>query len=458
MGLVAGIVLMGLGIAFLTVELQWQWGKLRAGLKEVNTETFGIADQFRDLLRPLNDSLYDYGRSHRPLDVTAFNETSHKLDLWIEAQAANLKTEEERATMQQIDAAYHDYLQAAKELLIRLQAVGDASATIDQYTGLRKESQRLSGLSRSLAEAHQESSGQAVIKANEVSTQLRALVLVSLGLLFAFALALGLVVYRDMIMPLRAKLVESEGLRERQEKLASLGVLAAGIAHEIRNPLTAIKGVMFLQQKRFQPGTKEHADATIVDREILRLERIVSNVLLFAHPGDARLALTTADAPLREVQALLAPELAKANIQLVLADAPRLPIQADAAQLKQVLINLVRNAAEAIVQNGMVTLRARADRKRLGHKETGAVILEVEDNGRGIPAEVQKRLFDPFFTTKDTGTGLGLSIALRIVQGHGGRLEYQTAPGRGTTFRVVLPAAASHIGLRAGGSGQHPAD
>ena len=113
------------------------------------------------------------------------------------------------------------------------------------------------------------------------------------------------------------------------------------------------------------------------------------------------------------------------------------------------MINLVRNAVEAIDRNGVIKLRARADRKYLHHQPAHVVILEVKDNGKGIPPEVQKRLFDPFFTTKETGTGLGLSIAARIVQSHGGRLEYQTATGIGTTFGIVLPAASGQDESRA---------
>jgi len=107
--------------------------------------------------------------------------------------------------------------------------------------------------------------------------------------------------------------------------------------------------------------------------------------------------------------------------------------------LKQVLINLVHNGADAIVGAGTVTLRARAGRASLGGRETDAVILEVIDTGKGIPPEVEKRLFDPFFSTKETGTGLGLPIAARIVERHGGMLQYQTWLGHGTTFGVVLP-------------------
>jgi len=126
-------------------------------------------------------------------------------------------------------------------------------------------------------------------------------------------------------------------------------------------------------------------------------------------------------------------------VQLVVESSPELLIRADGGHLKQVLINLVRNAAEAIDGAGTVTLRTRAARAPLGVRETDAVILEVADSGKGIAPEVEKRLFDPFFSTKETGTGLGLSIAARIVERHGGLLQYQTRPGHGTTFGVVLP-------------------
>jgi signal transduction histidine kinase len=110
--------------------------------------------------------------------------------------------------------------------------------------------------------------------------------------------------------------------------------------------------------------------------------------------------------------------------------------------MKQVLINLVQNAADSIGHNGSITLRARADRKPLANGETDVVILEVTDSGPGIAPDVEKRLFDPFFTTKPEGTGLVLSIAACIVQKHGGALQYQTQVNHGTTFGIILPRAA----------------
>jgi signal transduction histidine kinase len=179
-----------------------------------------------------------------------------------------------------------------------------------------------------------------------------------------------------------------------------------------------------------------------VQREILRLERIVTEFLQFARPSEPDLTAMSSNQPLQEVQALLGPALAKDNIQLLVEDSTPLPVRVDGEQMKQVLINLVQNAAESIGRDGAITLRSRPDRKPLGLRETEVVILEVTDTGVGIAPEVEKRLFDPFFTTKPEGTGLGLSIAACIVQKHGGALQYQTQVNHGTTFGIILPRAA----------------
>jgi signal transduction histidine kinase len=216
-------------------------------------------------------------------------------------------------------------------------------------------------------------------------------------------------------------------------------MLAAGVAHEIRNPITAIKAWLFIQQKHLRAGSPEHEDAQVISDEINRLERIVKEVLLFAKPSEPRLSTVSATQLLEEVQTLLQPQLEKSNIRLTHENSISAGISVDPEQIKQVLINLVQNAAESIGHDGTVTLRARFDTSRLGDRTRDVVILDVSDTGTGISPEVEKRLFDPFFTTKEAGTGLGLSIAARIVEKHGGALQYQTQVHRGTTFGVVLP-------------------
>ena len=269
----------------------------------------------------------------------------------------------------------------------------------------------------------------------------------SSAVLLGVGAGLAVLLYRGLVLPLQERLRQSQRVIERQEKLSSLGVLAAGIAHEIRNPLTSIRVRLFTQQALLKPGTEEYEDNVFLTGEIVRLERIVKDFLAFARPADPQLVPIPASRPLREIAPLLLPELRNSGVTLheeYLADPL---IQADSGQIKQVIINLVRNAADAMTggealaagEGRTVTLRTRTELRRRDGRPGSFAILEVGDKGPGIPPEVQQRLFDPFFTTKASGTGLGLSIASRIVEKHGGALEYSTASGRGTIFRIVLP-------------------
>jgi len=290
-----------------------------------------------------------------------------------------------------------------------------------------------------LAHARHEALNRFVASMQHSLTLLQAVVFAALLTLVLLAAWAAIFVYREMIAPLRVELIESQALAARREKLASLGVLAAGVAHEIRNPLTAIKARLFTQQKALTVGSREYTDAEFIGHEIDRLEKIVSDFLRFARPADPeRVPFSAADL-LREVRELMAPQLREASIELVVERAVETNVVADPGQIKQVLINLVHNAAEALAEGGTIKLRAIEDRIALGGRTREAVILEVEDDGPGIPAEVQERLFDPFFTTKPSGTGLGLSIAARIMQKHDGALRFQTTANRGTTFGIVLP-------------------
>jgi signal transduction histidine kinase len=304
-------------------------------------------------------------------------------------------------------------------------------------------------LVRGLSDAHRAAEAGFVASTTASLNSLRNILTTSVVLLLILIAAMGRIIYRDTIAPLQTKLVHSQSLLERQGKLATLGTLAAGIAHEIRNPLTSLKARLYTLEKHLQAVPAARKDTDIISGEISRLEHIVQDVLSFARPSDPQFETIAADTLLREVQGLMAPNLESRSVQLVVESGPELFVRADSGHLKQVLINLARNAAEAIDDSGTITLRARAARAQLGGLETAAVILEVSDTGKGIPPEVEKRLFDPFFSTKETGTGLGLPISARLVQKQGGMLQYQTRPGHGTTFGVVLPREISDTANRA---------
>ena len=437
----SAIGLMGLLIALAIVLSQRKALELRAQLQKVDSESFGISEHFKDSLREVNTIRLRCIMEHDPGAWEQFLKASRELDIWLQQQAPKLSTSREKDIFRQVRSAYDEYLTRARQWQGRDEKSASSTGALEQFTAYRAQSQQLFDLGQALARAHFESRNQLLAQANSALGQLRHWMLALLGALFVFGLALALLAYRDLVRPLQVKLVESQSLAQHHEKLASLGLLAAAVAHEIRNPLTAIKAAVYIQQKRFAPGSSEAADAAFVQKEIQRLERIVTEFLQFARPSEPTLAALPADQPLKEVQALLGPELAKKNIRLSLEGSVPLPVQVDAEQMKQVLINLVQNAAESIGQDGAITMRSRADRKCLANGPREVVILEVADTGEGIPEEVAKRLFDPFFTTKPNGTGLGLSIAARIVEKHGGALQYQTQLHRGTTFGVILPQA-----------------
>jgi signal transduction histidine kinase len=416
-------------------------GELREKLTTVQLQSFQIADHLQETIWELNNLVLRYGVYHDTNAWTRFQTRSKELDKWIDDVTPILSTETERQVLDLINARYDEYMAAAHDIETKTQSSPPTATPLVEFADFEKQSQRILNLGSHLAKAHLDSMSSFLADSQKSLTYLRVVLLISLALLLLAGGGLAVVVYRELIAPLRLKLVESQALLDRQEKLASLGLLAAGVAHEIRNPLTAIKAWLFLQQKHLLPGTPEHTDTQVIANEVSRLEQIVEDVLLVARPSEPSLTAVPADEPLRQVQSLLKPQLEKTNIRLAVQGSVSAPIKIDPQQIQQVLINLIQNAADSIGHDGEVTLRARLDNKRLADRLTDVVILEVADTGKGIPPEVEKRLFDPFFTTKDAGTGLGLSIAARIVEKHGGALQYQTRPDHGTTFGIVLPRA-----------------
>src|ERR1044071_1301914 len=421
--LVAFILAIGVMVALIawTAHSSWQrTGELREKLNAVQLQSFQIADHLQHDIWELNNLVLRYGVYRKTNDWALFESTSKQVDHWIDEQ--HPATEREKIVLDLINRNYDGYMAAASNIARKVRTNIQAATPLGDFEDFEKQSQKILKLGFELAVAHRESMDSFLADSKKSLTYLRFLLLTSLALLLLAGGGLAVMVYRELIGPLRVKLVESQALVERHEKLALLGMLAAGVAHEIRNPLTAIKAWLFIQQKHLQPGSPEHADAEIIASEINRLERLVKDVLLFSRPSEPHLVARAVEQLLREVQSLLAPQLEKAQIRLACENSVSAQVRIDPQQIKQVLINLVQNAAESIGHNGVVTLRARLGSKRLTDRLTDVVTLEVADTGKGIPPEVEKRLFDPFFTTKEKGTGLGLAIAARMVELNGGSL------------------------------------
>lgn len=432
---IAGMV----GVIAWAAQNAWRKsGELLERLTAVQLKSFQIADHIQETILELNNDVLRFGAYGDTNAWARFEVASGLLDGWIDEQRAVLSSQKERQLLDLINTNFDYYMAAGRAIDKRIRDASPEKIAVQDFAEFEKQSQRMLKQGFLLAEAHRASMDTFVEDSKRSLQYLRILLVASFCLLPAGA-GLAVVVYRELIAPLRMRLVESQALMNRQEKLASLGMLAAGVAHEIRNPLTAIKAWLFIQQKHLSPGSQERSEADIITNEINRLERIVREVLLLARPSEPELVTVPAERPLQQVQALLAPQLEKSQIQLLLENGLDAHVRIDPQQIQQVLINLIQNAAESIGSNGTVVLRTRAGTKRLGDRLGEIVVLEVADTGKGISPQVEKRLFDPFFTTKDSGTGLGLSIAARIVEKHGGTLQYQTQLNRGTTFGVVLP-------------------
>lgn len=238
-----------------------------------------------------------------------------------------------------------------------------------------------------------------------------------------------------------------EGEVRRNEKMAAIGTLAAGVAHEIRNPLSSIKGYATYFTQRFPEGSEDREAAAVMVNEVNRLNRVITDLLGLAKPTDVKLKPVCMELVLRHVLRLLRQNASNHNVDISLKIAKLVPeIMADMERLSQALLNLCLNAMDAMEKGGTLLLAVSG-----GHKK---ICIMVSDTGKGIAPDIIQKIFDPYFTTKRTGTGLGLPMVHKIIKGHSGQvdvsscLEKRDEEGRlvkagGTIFRLYLPITPS---------------
>ncbi|MET0785705.1 MAG: ATP-binding protein, partial [Paenisporosarcina sp.] len=221
---------------------------------------------------------------------------------------------------------------------------------------------------------------------------------------------------------------KAEELLAKSEKLTVVGELAAGVAHEIRNPLTSIRGLFQLLQ---QGIIKQEFFEIILD-EFNRIEDIIKEFLNLAKPQEIQLKKSDLEKVLKEVETLLESEAHLQNVQIFHQVEPNIsPVWCDTNQIKQVFINLIKNSIEAIPNGGYVNIQAI--------QEGPDILIKIIDNGVGIDEERLKKLGEPFFSNKEKGTGLGLMLCFRIISQHKGTITFTSGINQGTTVEVRLP-------------------
>ena len=228
------------------------------------------------------------------------------------------------------------------------------------------------------------------------------------------------------------ELRESQDHLRRADRLSALGEIAAGLAHEIRNPLAGVKGALEIIGSRVMRGTPEAEFADIGAKELARLEGLVSEFLTYARPQEPALRPSDIHDVVERVAALLRPEAERKGVALVFERPVTIPpLSLDPEQITQVIFNVVLNAIQATMAKGDVRIYESV--------QADWAVVDVIDEGPGVAPEHLSRLFDPFFTTKPRGTGLGLAISHRIVMAHRGTIEALPGSPSGSIFRIRLP-------------------
>lgn len=244
----------------------------------------------------------------------------------------------------------------------------------------------------------------------------------------------------DRVRRASARLEETQRQLFQSEKLAALGKLSAGIAHEIRNPLTSIKILIHSLVDEQATETSREKDLAVIEAEIGRVNKIIKQFLDFARPRPPSLEPMEVRAILEETLALLVYEMEAQKISLERSYAPDIPpVPMDREQMKQVFLNLLLNAIQAMERGGNLRVAIRWKPAPSGDGGRSVAEIAVQDTGPGMAEDIRSRIFEPFFSTKEEGIGLGLPIAQRIVEEHGGQIRVESRVGEGTTFTILLP-------------------
>jgi two-component system, NtrC family, nitrogen regulation sensor histidine kinase GlnL len=298
-------------------------------------------------------------------------------------------------------------------------------------------------LSDTLATGESRSEAEAVIEAVDGRPVQVSILTAPLAVRGAGSVGAAIAVIRDM-----TRLRQLEAEVRRGETLAAVGRMAVGLAHEIRNPLGAIRGAVQLMQRELGDEARFREYTDVLFAEVTRVNRIIEMLLDLGRPVQLRLVPLNLHQMLDRV-AMLSEEMAGARgVQIVRRYDPSLPpVLADEDRVVQVIHNLVRNGIEAMPAGGRLTLISRLSmnplfaKVDLGYGQRSMAEVQVVDEGDGIPDALRAKLFTPFFTTKDKGLGLGLAISHRIVEEHRGVLQVESQPGRGTIVSCFLPLA-----------------
>jgi signal transduction histidine kinase len=482
---IVGVVVLAVISSTVAMLLAWQVGKTLAETTAENVPSVRAAEELESHLLEQEGLVRSYLLDNgNPAWLKELREREPEFQRWIaQIRDTTHVSEEEHEILLRLEAAYRE-LAAKREEVITLYQQGHAEKARTIF--LSEVSNRLDRNAYDLCEEFIAANDRDVETLTAESEARIRLVTWLVGGAVAATIALAGVLiwffYHDVIFPLRGMAADArlfrggeqnhgvssaqdelrevgENLRgllsdfadtrsrlERSrarllnaEKLASVGKLAASVAHEIRNPLAAMKMWLFSIRQAVQENSELEEKCGIVADEITRLESIVRHFLEFSRPAALKCRPVDMEGLVEHTLELVGPKIGQRGIRIVREPAgPLPPAMADGDQLKQVLLNLLNNAAEAMEDGGQIRVSAAAEHDADGRP---MVVVRIRDTGSGMPEEVRTRIFEPFFTTKDEGTGLGLCIAAQIMARHSGLLVLESSNCQGTVFAIWTPVA-----------------
>jgi len=388
------------------------------------------------------------------------------------------ENKEEKEAIDRIETAYLKYI-TGKDLVIAHYKAGEKEAGALLHSEVRKGFSETLDLCEAYKDIHKNRITEARDKSHAQARKLRIIAVTVMMAVVLLGLLLVFVLVNQILGPVRRLALEADrgggagrsgdevkaldrsvrGLIEdmdhthseleksrehllQTERLAMAGKLAAGVAHSVRNPLTSVKMRLFSLDRSLDLSPIQKDDFAVISEEIGHIDTIIQHFIEFARPPKLKVQKVSPSEVLNVVLQLLEHRLKSYEVDIELhRERPLTEIQADPEQLKEVLVNLIVNACEAMEKGGSIRIREEESFvASLGR----VVVVRLADSGPGIPDSINDQIFQPFFTTKEEGSGLGLSIAARIVAEHGGWLDFTSNEGEGVTFVMTLPITGAN--------------
>ncbi|UCE54475.1 MAG: histidine kinase [Desulfobacterales bacterium] len=471
--ILVALVLITLLGGLVLVWYTYQMEGLLASITEKNLAGFQAAEALETALVNQKGFVSYYFIDGDPDWLRQLGEYRQIFKARLEEASLHAEGERERRAIKEIDAEYQKYI-TKKDRVIELYEAGERKGGAELHHEARNHFFRVLEHCEDYKKFHQQRILTAEAQSHSQAIKLRIMAGVAMIISFLLAVLLAFVLVNQILGPVRrisaeagreeeenisenevkalsrrvrgliedvdqtqSELVKSRESLLQAEKLALVGKLAAGMAHSIRNPFTSVKMRLFSLSRSLELSETQKEDFDVISEEIRHIDTIVQNFLEFSRPPKLKMQPIRPSIIVDQAIQLLEHRLRAYDVSVKVERQGLLPkIEADPEQLKEVIVNLIVNACEAMPKGGSIVIQEEEARNRLNQREA---VIRVSDTGPGIPESLQEKVIQPFFTTKEEGTGLGLSIAGRTIEEHHGRIDIESKEGQGATFIIALP-------------------